>query len=213
MTAEALADSHQLDLGFAAGAKRGIVPLAEVRFGPPGTRVLAELMALQHIDDRSQPYFSKSSPVVSIDRQWASIARRNPEYRGSVLEIQRAMREARRANALANRSIGDDPVEDYYDEVTDPAAQAMLKDVLRLYTDFYGVDFSGEEENVYGYSTQIEEEVLAAFPNAVGDEGFRAFDSVSAADLFELMLEGRLTLPGHPIERKVDDGVKRKYFL
>jgi hypothetical protein len=211
MVAEALFD-RQLDLGFTTAAQRGTPPLAEVRIGLPGTRVLAELMAIQHIDDRSKPYFGKSAPGIQRDQQWSSIAGRNTEHSGRVWEIQKAMREARRANALADRIVGADSVEDYYDEVVDPGAKAVLKDVLRLYVDFYGDPFD-EEGNVYSYSTQIEEEVLAAFPSTVGDERLATFEGITAADLFELMLRGGLTLPGHPIEPRPANAVARKYVL
>jgi len=205
MTTEVLVD-RQLDLGLAVGTQRATLPLVEVRISLPGARVLGELMANQHMDDRSKPYFGKSAPGPQIDAQWASIAGRNPEYSERALEIQRAMREARRVNALAEDSDENDYVGDYYDEVTDPSTQAVLKDMLRLYV------YSRGDEYLYDHSKKIGEEISASFPSAVDDEGVLTFEGVTAGDLFALMLEGMLTLPGHPIEPRTTDEAERKHF-
>lgn len=200
MTAETLPVDRQLDFGFQVAGDRGQTPLAEVRIGYPGTRVLGEIMAIQHIGDRSKPYFSGSMSGAIIDMEWQGISERNDDYADGVMRIHSAMRDARRlqyyadwGEAVYERALYSD-VPDCFQEVADANTQAVLQDVLRLYAVDYP-DYVSNCEEI------IEKEVLAAFPEDTHD-GPPVFAGVTTGDLFTLMLEGKLTLCGHEIKPK-----------
>lgn len=200
MVIELSPGSWQPDLGLDTKESHTAIPLAEVKLGIPGTRAFGELMAIQYASDTSKEIVPDTIHDRLSYSKWAAISLRNPQYSKEVMEIQKAMKDAR-----ILRSVLDWADPDYemvmngawgcFEEVEDPNTQAVLRDVLRLYV-------VASPDHVYEYAEIIEAEVLAVFPEETEGDDSHAFEKVSAGDLFRLMLEGKLTLPGYKIQPK-----------
>ena len=182
----------QPDFGF-PNTPVTLIPLAEIEIRGTGIEVIAERMAAQHLKDREGPYFVGPA-AADRDFAWIGIAGVNPEYQRAVLGIQRAMREARKGNALAPESLDYDFVADSFTGVENPGTQAVLQDFLRTYVE------TGYEENAGIGEGIIFDDLNRARPDLF-EEGDLSSDleGVSPANVFQLAIEGKLFLPGSGI--------------
>lgn len=189
----------QPDFGF-PNTPVTLIPLTEIEIKGTSIEVIAERMAAQHLEDREAPYFV-SSAALNRDFAWTAIAGVNPEYQPLVLGVKRAMKDARRGNALAAENWDDyDFVGSSFRLVEDPGTQLVLQDFLRVYTETgYAQDVGVGEGMIFD---DLRRARLDLF-----EEGDLSSDleRVSPANIFQLVLEGKLFLPDSGIPYKVPE--------
>lgn len=191
-----------LDLNGTSGAVRPLVTPKELSVQGTSLACIAERIAERHLIDRTRQYNGSQGSWQPVDLAWRRIADINPDYTKRIIALQKSMREARRGTDLAYFDPSEEPWDvvpdvalalDTFEEVENEGTRAVLRDVVMLHTFVDERDADIAEKVVEG-------ELIVAFPDLAREEvGIETLPGVTPANIFQLIIEGRLYLPGSKI--------------
>ena len=210
MTAEVIKPEGQNELGLVFNMPPIVRPLAEVRISEvPDIRKLSYIIADRYQQDVEAGWIDGDTKG-RRERwsQWKQIAKLNPDYTGKVLAIGRAMGAALKGDyEISGPMYGfHDPIGEYFEEVENSDTKAVLRSVLRLSeiplrryinedgTIWHVIDLDKEVEFA---AEDIVDEIQDAFPNDCNKDFTPNLNKRTPVELFQLMLEVRLKLPGY----------------